>query len=134
MQNVSEMIFADYISGEQWVVAIGYQYYMISNFGRVYSFKHKKILKYDVHADNYLEVKLKRNDGKFEHVKVHRLVARAFINNPEQKPIVHHIDCDPANNKADNLMWVTKDEHKEIHRRLRNERKRKQQEGGEVNE
>ena len=75
--------YADYISGEIWAVAVGYQYYLVSNYGRVYSLKHKKILKYNVVTRNYLEVKLKRNDGRFEHVKVHRLVAKAFIPNPD---------------------------------------------------
>lgn len=123
----------DYIAGEQWRVATGYAYYMVSNYGRVYSLKQDKILRYDVVTRDYLEVKLKRNDGRFEHVKVHRLVAAIFIDNPENKPIVHHIDCNQQNNKADNLMWVTADEHKELHRRLREQTKQERAEkGGDV--
>lgn len=127
--------YADYISGEVWAVAVGYQYYLVSNYGRVYSLKHKKILKYNVVTRNYLEVKLKRNDGRFEHVKVHRLVAKMFIDNPQGKTIVHHIDCNNQNNRADNLMWVTAEEHKQIHRQLREAAKQsRQQKGGDVNE
>lgn len=127
--------YADYISGEKWTIAIGYQYYMVSNYGRVYSLKHNKILKYNVISTNYLEVKLKRNDGRFEHVKVHRLVAKMFVTNPQNKPIVHHIDCNNQNNKADNLMWVTAEEHIQIHRQLREAAKQSQkQNGGDMNE
>ena len=39
--------------------------------------------------------------------RVHRLVAAAFIPNPENKPCIDHIDGDRANNHADNLRWVT---------------------------
>lgn len=127
--------YADYISGEKWAVAVGYQYYMVSNYGRVYSLKQNKILKYSTVTSNYLEVKLKRNDGRFEHVKVHRLVAKMFIENPQSKPIVHHIDCNNQNNKADNLMWVTAEEHIEIHRQLREKAKQSQQQKeGDVDE
>ncbi len=129
----NEPVGIDYIEGEQWRVATGYAYYMVSNFGRVYSLKQDKILRYNVVTGNRLEVKLKRTDGKFEHVKVHRLVAAIFNRNPQNKPIVHHIDCNPQNNRADNLMWVTADEHKEIHRRLREQPKQDGTEkGGDV--
>lgn len=111
--------YIDYIEGEEWRVATGYEYYMVSNYGRVYSLKQDKILQYNIVSKRYLEVKLKKLDGSFEHVKVHRLVARIFNSNPENKPIVHHIDCNSFNNKADNLMWVTADEHKEIHRQMK---------------
>lgn len=127
--------YADYINGEKWAVAVGYQYYLVSNYGRVYSLKHKKILKYNVVTRNYLEVKLKRNDGEFEHVKIHRLVAKMFVDNPQGKMIVHHIDCNNQNNKADNLMWVTAEEHIQIHRQLREAAKQnKKQIGGGLNE
>lgn len=46
---------------------------------------------------------------------VHVLLAKAFIPNPENKPIVHHKDFNPLNNCLDNLMWVTVSEHMEIH-------------------
>ena len=127
--------YADYINGEKWAVAVGYQYYLVSNYGRVYSLKHKKILKYNVVTRNYLEVKLKRNDGEFEHVKIHRLVAKMFVDNPQGKMIVHHIDCNNQNNKADNLLWVTAEEHIQIHRQLREAAKQnKKQIGGGLNE
>lgn len=46
---------------------------------------------------------------------LHILVAQAFISNPENKPEVHHIDGNPANNDVSNLMWVTSKEHADLH-------------------
>lgn len=47
---------------------------------------------------------------------VHRLVAKQYVPNPENKPDVHHIDCDRTNNHYTNLMWVTKKEHLIFHK------------------
>ena len=46
-------------------------------------------------------------NNKAEKVPIHRLVAEAFISNPQNKPTVDHIDGDRLNNKIDNLRWAT---------------------------
>ena len=54
--------------------------------------------------NGYLQVTL-QVDKKPKHFRVHRLIAMAFIPNPENLPCVNHIDCNKLNNKIDNLEW-----------------------------
>lgn len=86
----------------------GFPDYEVSNLGRVCSFKGKypKILKPGKHLGGYLIVTL-YTDGNKVTKSIHRLVAKAFIPNLENKPEVNHIDEDKMNNVAENLEWVT---------------------------
>jgi hypothetical protein len=59
----------------------------------------------------YLRTSVYEN-GKHKNVSIHRLVAMAFVPNPENKPEVNHKDGDKTNNHADNLEWVTGVENK----------------------
>lgn len=58
-------------------------------------------------SNKYRGVNLCRNDGAPRFVRVHRLVAEVFVPNPNNLPVVNHIDHDPSNNKATNLEWTT---------------------------
>lgn len=80
--------------------------YYISNFGRVYNSKFKKITLSPEGKGKYARVRI--NGKKY---RVHRLVATIFIPNPNNKPFVDHIDGDRYNNRADNLRWVTSTEN-----------------------
>ena len=63
------------------------------------------------HSGGYPCVTVKNDAGKSVQTCVHRLVALAFIENPEHKKYVDHIDADRTNNRASNLRWVTQSEN-----------------------
>ena len=102
--------------------------YEVSNYGRVKSLErviynsgtknglytiHEKIIKQRINKKRhgYCELSLHKN-GKEKRFKVHRLVAEAFIPNPNNLPEVNHIDGNKENNHASNLEWCTSKENK----------------------
>lgn len=96
----------------------GFEDYMISDIGTVYSKKSKKLLspgRYGLGQD-HLEVILSQN-GKQVHKKIHRLVAEAFIEKPsEAHTDAHHLNHCPTDNRVENLSWMTRSEHRSLHR------------------
>lgn len=93
-----------------WKEIKGFQNYEISDKGQVKNKKTGKILKGSFDKDGYLLAYLYIN-GKAKAKKIHRLVAEAFIPNPENKPEVNHIDEDKKNNRVENLNWMTRSEN-----------------------
>lgn len=97
---------------EIWKDILGYEgLYQVSNLGRVKRTKYKtltknKILNFRVHKSGYLEVELSLN-GNRKVYKVHRLVAEAFLSNPNNLSEINHKDENKQNNKVNNLEWCT---------------------------
>lgn len=103
---------------EIWKDVIGYEgYYQVSNLGRIRSIDREvvdkngvkrpiygKIMRHTFNSDGYPAISLCRN-GVYKRLKIHRLVALAFIPNPANLPEVSHLDETRTNNRVDNLVW-----------------------------
>ena len=86
---------------------IGYEnIYGVTSCGRVYSYKRQKFLTPGVNNKGYLIVCLCK-DGQRKTYKIHRLVAEAYLPNPDNLPQVDHIDNDKTHNYLNNLQWIT---------------------------
>ena len=97
---------------EIWKSVVGFEgHYEISNLGSVRSLKNNKpyTLKINRHKDGYCYVMLCKDKTR-KNLKIHRLVAKAFIPNPENKPTVNHINHVRHCNFVWNLEWATYDE------------------------
>ena len=84
--------------------------YAITSCGKVWSYKTKKFLKPYGNKNGYLRVDL-RKDKERKHFLIHRLVAEAYIPNPNNYETVDHIDFDKTNNCVNNLQWMSRGEN-----------------------
>ena len=84
--------------------------YAVTKDGRVWSYRTKKFLKPKVDSQGYLSVNLSRKGKKFSRT-IHRLVATAYIPNPNNLPQVGHLDEIRTHSWADNLCWCTASEN-----------------------
>jgi len=87
-----------------------YENYSVSNYGKIRNDKTGRILKPQKNTCGYLFVVLYEN-GVCKNYRIHRLVALAFIPNPENKRTINHIDGIKINNEVTNLEWCTQKEN-----------------------
>lgn len=120
---------------EIWKDIVGYKgLYKISNHGKVKSLKRlvayscggerifkERIRKIQTVSKGYKAVILHKNNKPKQHL-IHRLIAIHFIDNPESKPHINHINLNPSDNRIENLEWCTPSENM-IHSFKYNKRK-----------
>lgn len=97
-------------SKEEWKQIDDYDNYSVSSLGNVRNDKTMKILKGCKIKGGYFQVGLCKNSVQKSHY-IHRLVAIAFIPNPDNKPCVDHRDNDKTDNRVKSLRWCTYEEN-----------------------
>ena len=105
--------------GNSFKLITDYENYVVSNTGDVIRLEYRdkkganrpfKLLKPNINDDGYASTTLRNDEGK-KTFRIHRLVAREFIPNPENKETVNHIDGNKLNNRVENLEWNTREEN-----------------------
>lgn len=91
---------------EEWKIISRFPKYEVSNRGRVRKIKTNKILFLKNHSSGYKQVTIQESNKKY-YLYVHRLVAEAFIDNPNDYPYINHKDENKNNNCVNNLEWCT---------------------------
>lgn len=105
----------DYISSEEWRPIVGYEgQYLVSSLGRVKSIERNsgravlraRLMSQTCSKAGYMFVRLCKNN-KPASCLVHRLVAQAFLQNPNNLPQVNHLNLNKSDNRPENLEWCT---------------------------
>lgn len=91
---------------EYWKPIEGYPHLLISRTGKVWTTTYNRELHPHLTNRGYLRVNLSK-DKTVKRAHIHRLVAQAFIPNPDNLPTVDHIDGNKLNNNVENLQWIS---------------------------
>lgn len=92
---------------EQYKKIKGYSHYRIYRNGKIYSEFINRFITPTEDSGKYLQNTLVNDQGERKTIKNHRLVAMAFLPNPENLPDINHKDFNRQNNNVDNLEWCT---------------------------
>lgn len=99
---------------EEWRVINGYPNYEVSNLGKVRSYVYRTaispiphLLSPRIDHNGYHFVNLYNSNHKMKSVKLHRIVATAFIPNPNNYPQINHLNENKSDNRVENLEWCT---------------------------
>lgn len=84
--------------------------YKINRKGEILGLKYNKILKQRLNNDGYYCIDLSKN-AKKKNLRIHRLIALNFLENPDNLPEIDHIDRNRTNNNIENLRWVSRDDN-----------------------
>jgi hypothetical protein len=115
----------DDIEGEIWASIEGHEEYQVSNKGRVKSLArqyklnshssiimHERMMKFVMSNCGYLMVMISKRNTKTKNITAHRLVAKAFIPNPQDLREVNHINGIKWDNRVENLEWLSSSDNK----------------------
>lgn len=127
-----ENLSIESLPNEEWRDVVGYEgLYQVSNLGRILCCEkvtttnillRSKIKKCAIRKNGYLGTTLyDASTNRRKQVSIHRLVAEAFIPNPDNKPCVDHIDTNRTNNTKENLRWCTYKENSNNKNTLKNQ-------------
>ena len=97
---------------ELWKTLEEYKGIKVSSIGRIWkaankSRKERILTEFPKDRDGYCRCSVQKQDGTWTSQPVHRLVAKAFLDNPLNKQAVNHKDGNRTNNRIENLEWVT---------------------------
>lgn len=93
---------------EKWLDVPHYAgLYQVSSLGRIWSVRKQRILKTTLNSYGYERIFLRTPTGKKREERIHRLVALAFLPNPNKYPVINHKNEIKTDNRVDNLEWCT---------------------------
>ena len=114
MKRLKDIQKIENLPGEIWKEIKDYPSYQVSNLGRVKidNYKNQRIesLVSERRYKNGRRTVVLYKNKKSHEEELSRIVAKAFISNPENKPLVYHLDGNRTNNKVENLAWMTRNE------------------------